>query len=85
MQVKDRGALLSFMEYKGIKSAYELARRANLGVGIVGHIVSGRRTTCSPKTARAIEGALEAPQGFLFVARMSQVTEDVRPRGKVAA
>lgn len=78
MRLKSRQALREFMEFHKIGSAYELARRADLKVGIVGHIVSGRRTTCSAKTAGAIERALECPPGFLFVAKMSQVSDDMR-------
>ena len=78
VRIKSHKALLDYMEFHRIDTAYELARRANLKVGVVGHIVSGRRNSCSLKTARAIEEALGCPPGFLFEARMSQVADHSR-------
>lgn len=78
VRIKSHKALLDYMEFHRIDTAYELARRANLKVGVVGHIVSGRRNSCSLKTARAIEEALGCPPGFLFEARMSQVADQSR-------
>lgn len=85
VRLRSRRALVDFMNFHRIKSAYELARRAGLKPGVVGHIVSGRRTTCSLATARAIEEALQVPTGFLFEPRMSQVVVDVPPTPRRAA
>lgn len=73
VRLKSRRALADYMEFRNITSAYQLARAAALKPGVVGHLVSGRRNSCSPKTARAIEEALGCPPGFLFDPKMSQV------------
>lgn len=80
VKLKSRRALTDYMEFHKIKTAYELARKAGLKVGVVGHLVAGRRNSCSLKTARAIEEALGCPPGFLFEPRMSQVVSDTRQR-----
>lgn len=41
--------------------------RPRAGRAIIGHLRSGQRTTCSAPVARAIEEALNAPPGSLFV------------------
>lgn len=69
MKLRSLGALREYMTFHGIASGYELARRAGLKPGVVGHLVSGRRQTCSQATAGAIERALQCPPGFLFVRR----------------
>jgi transcriptional regulator with XRE-family HTH domain len=43
-----------------------LAQRAGIGHATVNHLLSGRRTTCLPQTARAIELALGCPFGVFF-------------------
>lgn len=44
-----------------------LAKRADVSHGIVGDLASGRRSTCSPETATAIEKALEADPNTIFL------------------
>jgi hypothetical protein len=66
VKLRSLGALREYMTFHGITSGYELARRAGLKPGVVGHLVSGRRDTCSRATAGAIERALQCPPGFLF-------------------
>lgn len=85
VKLKSHRALIDYMQFHNIGTAYELARRANLKVGVVGHLVAGRRNSCSLKTARAIEEALGCPPGFLFEPRMSQVVVDPRRRQPVNA
>lgn len=80
MKLKSRRALIDYMQFHKIGTAYELARRANLKVGVVGHLVAGRRNSCSLATARAIEEALGCPPGFLFEPRMSQVVSASRQK-----
>lgn len=75
VKLRSHRALIEYMEFHRIGTAYELARRANLKPGVVGHLVARRRNSCSLKTARAIEEALSCPPGFLFEARMSQVAD----------
>lgn len=78
VNLRSHRALLEYMEFHHIKTAYELARRANLKAGVVGHIVAGRRKSCSYPTAAAIERALSCPPGFLFEQRMSRVADTKR-------
>lgn len=80
MKLKSHRALVEYMQFHRIGTAYELARRANLKPGVVGHLVSRRRNSCSLKTARALEEALGCPPGFLFEARMSQVADTLQLR-----
>ena len=40
--------------------------RGEAGRAIIGHLRSGQRTSCSPRTARAIEEALGVLPGSLF-------------------
>lgn len=78
VKLKSHRALIEYMQFHKIGTAYELSRKAGLKPGVVGHIVAGRRNSCSLKTASAIEGALGCPPGFLFVPRMSQVADTKR-------
>jgi hypothetical protein len=79
VRLKDRQLLERYIGPDGLNiSGRELARRARLGQAIVGHLISGRRTTCSKSTAVAIERALGCPNGLLFVESVSAV----RPDGK---
>ena len=50
-----------------------LAKRADVSHGIVGDLASGRRSTCSPETATAIEKALEADPNTIFLVQVLPV------------
>lgn len=63
-------ALRQYMDFRGETNA-SLAGKAGLRRGIVGHLRSGKRTSCSPRTARSIEQALNAPPGSLFLAEVA--------------
>jgi hypothetical protein len=79
VRLKDRQLLARYIGRDGLNiSGRELARRAGLGRAIVGHLLSGRRTTCSKATAVAIERALGCPNGLLFVETVSAVRADGR-------
>lgn len=45
---------------------------------LIGHLRSGKRSTCKPVTAKAIEKCLGAPSGSLFVPQVSRVATDAR-------
>lgn len=64
-----RQALNQYMAFRNETNRSLSARTgaAHVGHGIIGHLRSGKRSTCSPRTARAIEEALNAPPGSLFV------------------
>lgn len=70
-----RTALAQYMTYREL-SVRKLALRAGLRPAIVGHLRSGKRTTCRPETAKAIERALDAPSGSLFLAELSPVSRE---------
>ncbi len=65
MQLRSRDALIICLEASGM-SERQLARVAGLGHATVNHLVTGRRTRCSPATAVAIEKALGCEAGTLF-------------------
>jgi plasmid maintenance system antidote protein VapI len=65
MQLRSRDTLIICLEATGM-SERQLARVAGLGHATVNHLVTGRRTRCSPATARAIETALGCAPGVLF-------------------
>ena len=65
MQLRSRRALGDYIDLLGI-SERQLARNAGLSHSTVNHLVTGRRTTCSLRTAVAIERALDCPAGLLF-------------------
>lgn len=68
-------ALRQYMEFRQ-ETNRSLAAKAGVGPGIVGHLRSGKRTTCSPRVAQAIEEALACPPGFLFVPKLSVIQAD---------
>ncbi len=78
VKLRSHRALAEYMAFHRIDTAYELAQKAGLKPGVVGHLVSRRRNSCSLSTARAIEEALGCPPGFLFEARMSRVADAPR-------
>jgi transcriptional regulator with XRE-family HTH domain len=67
MRVRDHHALRAYLRLIGW-SERGLAHRAGIGHATVNHLLSGRRATCSPRTARAIEDALGCPTGLFFEA-----------------
>jgi transcriptional regulator with XRE-family HTH domain len=65
MLVRDHVALRRYLVLLSL-SERSLAQKAGLAPATVNHVVSGRRATCSPQTARAIEGVLGCPPGIFF-------------------
>ena len=43
-----------------------------LATAVIGHLRCGRRRTCTIATAKAIEKALKAPPGLLFVPKVAR-------------
>lgn len=79
VRLKSRRALVEYAEFHKL-SGRALAKKSGLGPGIVGHLMSGRRTTCSLNTARKLEEALACPSGFLFEPSLSPVADSKRHR-----
>lgn len=48
----------------------------------VGHLRSGKRSTCDPHLARRIEKVLDAPKDSLFIPVVSRVAREVPQLGK---
>ena len=65
MRIRDREALRAYLRLLRL-SERGLADRAGVGHATVNHLLSGRRLTCSPRTARAIEKVLACPDGVFF-------------------
>jgi hypothetical protein len=84
VKLRSHRALRDYMEFHHIKTGYALAKKADILPGTAGHLTSGRRNTCSLRTAKAIEEALGCPPGFLFVTEMSEVVGDNRRGGRAA-
>jgi len=53
-----------------------LATKVGCSPSTVGHLRSGKRNTCKPAVAKAIEKQLNAPPGSLFVAQVSRVASN---------
>lgn len=77
MRLKSRRVLNEYVQFHKL-SGRALAKRAGLGPAIVGHLMSGRRTTCNLTTARALEEALQCPPGFLFEPTVSRAADSGR-------
>jgi transcriptional regulator with XRE-family HTH domain len=67
MRIRDSAALRAYLRLLGL-SERALAARAGVAHATVNHLLSGRRRTCSPETAAAIEAALACPPGVFFEA-----------------
>ena len=65
MQVRDRVALRAYVRLAGL-SERSLATRAGVAPATVNHLLSGRRTSCSPRVAAAIAAVLECPLDVFF-------------------
>ena len=65
MRVRDRDTLRGFVRLMRM-SERSLAVQAGVGHATVNHLLSGRRETCSPETAEAIEYVLGCPSGVFF-------------------
>jgi transcriptional regulator with XRE-family HTH domain len=74
MRLQSGEILRAFMRQRGI-SERTLARYAGCSRAMVGHLLHGRKTTCSPQLAVKIAEALSVPLEALFAPRMS--TSDV--------
>lgn len=75
MKVKDRRILADYIRFR--RSSYaQLAKKVGCSKATIGHLVTGKTTSTKPEWARAIEEALDAPVGSLFVPQVSRVSED---------
>lgn len=64
--------LADYMTHRD-ETVRSLADKVRVSRSTIGHLRSGKRHTCEPATAKAIEKALNAPPGSLFVPQVSRV------------
>lgn len=75
VKVKDRRILADYIEFRRMSYA-DLARRVGCSKATIGHLVTGKTSGTKKAWAIAIEQALDAPAGSLFVPRVSRVSQD---------
>lgn len=76
MKVVDRRILAHYIKFRSLSYA-QLADRVGCSKATIGHLVSGHVTKTRPEWAKAIEKALDAPTGSLFMPTVSPVSQDV--------
>lgn len=85
MRLISAEALAQYMTFRGF-TVRSLADRIGCSHSVIGHLRRGSRRTCKPDTARAIERALDAPTGSLFVPKVLRVAGDaMHQRSKTRA
>lgn len=75
VKVKDRRILADYIEFRRMSYA-QLADKVGCSKATIGHLVTGKTNGTKKAWAIAIERALDAPAGSLFVPRVSRVSED---------
>ena len=77
MRLISRDALVAYMEARNMSNR-QLAAKAGSGSyrSTISHLRSGTRNTCGPKIAGAIEKALGAPAGSLFLVELANANDD---------
>lgn len=88
MRLKSRAVLIQYMTYRrqGVRTLAALCDPARPGRhrSAIGHLRSGKRSTCGPELARRIEEVLEVPAGVLFEPKVSSVRQDTRTKAGAA-
>jgi DNA-binding Xre family transcriptional regulator len=67
--------LADYMQHRD-ETVRSLATKVGCSASTIGHLRSGKRNTCKPAVAKAIEKHLNAPPGSLFVPQVSRVASD---------
>ena len=75
VKVKDRRILADYLAFRRMSYA-QLAAKVGCSKATIGHLMTGKTTSTRKEWARAIEEALDAPAGSLFVAKVSRVSQD---------
>lgn len=82
VKVKDRRILADYLQFRRMSYAdlaqrvHEITKTPGPSKATIGHLVTGQTTGTRKEWAVAIEQALDAPAGSLFLARVSRVSED---------
>lgn len=77
-------ALAQYMKHRDM-TVRELAAKVGCSHSTIGHLRTGERTYIRSEWAKAIEKALDAPRGSLFVVELSTVTRETSRKRKQAA
>lgn len=75
VKVVDRRILAHYIKFRGLSYA-QLAAKVGCSKATIGHLVTGHVSTTKTDWAKAIEKALDAPTGSLFVPSLSRVSGD---------
>lgn len=86
MRLRSPATLRALMEQYGF-SLGRLARYADCSKGFISHLLSGRRSSCTPELAARIAEALNVPLEVIFDPNMSPtgMPSDKHKREKVPA
>ncbi|OBS01847.1 hypothetical protein A9W98_17840 [Mycobacterium gordonae] len=86
MRLRSPATLRALMEQYGF-SLGRLARYADCSKGFISHLLSGRRSSCTPELAARIAEALNVPLEVIFDANVSPtgMSSDKHKREKVPA
>lgn len=82
VKVKDNRVLRDYLQFRRMsyadlaKRVREIAKTPGPSKATIGHLVSGETSSTKPIWASAIEEALGAPAGSLFVGSVSRVSVD---------
>lgn len=76
MHLRDPKFLVQCMDARDL-TVRTLAERVGVSRSAIGHLRSGKRTSCSIPTAKKIGAALGVPYEVLFVERLSNVTREI--------
>jgi transcriptional regulator with XRE-family HTH domain len=66
MELSSPEMLAATIRRRGLSLA-DLARQSGCSKSMVGHLVTGHKTACSPELAGRIAGALDVPLELLFL------------------
>lgn len=59
----------------------KLADKSGVNRSTIGHLLTGKRSTCTSPNAKAIAKSLGVPVDALFYSQLSIVAPDIRQRG----
>lgn len=65
MHIRSQTMLADYIRLLGL-SERGFAARCGLSHSTINHLITGRRSSCSPQTAAIIESVLGCPPGLLF-------------------
>jgi len=74
MRLTSSDTLRALMKQRGLGMG-TLARYSGCSKGFISHLLSGRRSTCTPLLAARLAEALEVPMQLLFVPSLSQTAD----------